>query len=420
MKYIIFDKPNKYHFLFLSFFIIKFIDELIDKNMISTKDIVETFHKNYLASMSDFLSIIPIIIIKARSKGISKDKLINENNKDIEYIYSDINADNNRKRTKRIIKFSIIISIFEFLGRYINIFFKIIFINYKSTDKNEQNSIILINIISKLILSILILHYPFYRHHYVSLGINIIFLILLIILDIVDISKVNGKYAHLITKAVRVILYSFEDVFAKILLSFDSISAYIYLFYRGIIVNSLAVLFTIVFIFVKIPDEKGNESCVFSRFWKVYEYKINILYYFIQFFNEYLTNLNIFLIIDKFSPNHYAMASIISNFSGSLVNIIYNPNNVEYFFIKLALYILLIITTCIYIEFVILNFCGLEKYTKLFLQKEANKDIQQTNLNRNDSSSLSERESAKNLELNSIEENNSNDVRESKSSDIEE
>ena len=56
-------------------------------------------------------------------------------------------------------------------------------------------------------------------------------------------------------KNINSLLYSFEDVIAKILLSIDSISSYIYLLYRGIIVNTLAILFSIIFIFVKIPDE---------------------------------------------------------------------------------------------------------------------------------------------------------------------
>jgi hypothetical protein len=254
------------------------------------------------------------------------------------------------------------------------------------------------------------------------MGINLIFLIALITIDIINMVNRSLQYPHMITKTVITILYSFEDVIAKILLYFNSISPYIYLFYRGIIVNFLAILFSIVFIFVKLPDRDDNDykSCVFTRFWKVYENKINILYYFILFFNEYLTNLNIFLIIDKFSPNHYAMASIIANFCGALVNTIYKSIDVRYFFLKLAIYILLIITTCIYNEFIILNFCGLEKYTKLFLQKKANKDIQQTNLNSNDSDSASVRESTKLLELNNMEENTIIDIRESKSSDVEE
>ena len=279
--------------------------------------------------MSDLLSIIPIIIIKIRSKDISKNRLkkdnLNEttqnNDNNIEYIYSDINALNNMKRAKRILKLSITISLFDFFALYINIIFKVIFNKeYSLVNKSGLNSIILFNIISNYVLSILILYSPFYRHHFVSMAINLLFLIILVILDILNI--INGKlsYPYILMGITKTVLYSFEDVIAKILLSFDSISPYNYLFYRGILVNSLAIIFSIVFIFVKVPDEEGEKFCVFSRFWKLYEDKINILYYLIQFFIGYLMRLNIFLIIDKFSPIHFAMASIFESFGSLLLS----------------------------------------------------------------------------------------------------
>ena len=423
MKYIIFAKPNKYYFLFLSFFIFKIVDNIMNIYINKTNDIVETFHKNYLLSMSDFLSIIPIIIIKVRSKNISKNKLINESqenisknpidsNKNIEYIYLDINLENNKKRTKRIFKFSIIVSIFQFLGRYINIIVIIIFKNYEFVEKVEQNTIIFINIIFIYILTIIILDYPFYRHHCVSMGIDLIFLVLIVVYDSIGLvydKQKKEKILYILTKIIRVFFYSFEDVFAKINLS--SVSAYIYLFYRGIIVNSLALLFSIVFIFVKIQDDKGNYSCVFSRFGKIYDNKINILYYVILFFNEYLTNLNIFLIIDKFSPNHFVMTSIISNFSSLLVSIIRKGETIGDFFLKFAIYIILIITSCIYTEFIILNFCGLQKYTKVFLLKKANDDIRQASFNNiNEHDVYSEGENTIQNELINVKDNSVNEI----------
>ena len=123
---------------------------------------------------------------------------------------------NDKRRMKRIIKFSIIVSIFEFLARYIDILFKLIFINdYLLVDKEEQNSHFLISIIFKYILSIIILHYPFYRHHYFSMGINIICLIAIVILDILNMVDGKLKYPHVITKTLIVLLYSFEDVIEK-------------------------------------------------------------------------------------------------------------------------------------------------------------------------------------------------------------
>ena len=421
MKYVIFSKLNKNHFLFLSFIIIKIIDELCRNYMEKVDDIIRIFHHNYIGSLSDFLSIIPFIIIKIRSKDISKNELKKENikekeqdsNNDIEYIYSDQKTENNIKRAKRIFKFLIIVSVFDFLSSYLDIIFKIIKIFTKDNlliNKVENNSSILFGIISMYVLSILILHSPFYRHHYVSMAINLLLLIILIILDIINIVNRKLSYIYVIEKTIIIILYSFEDVLAKILLSVDSVSPYIYLLYRGILVNILAFLFSFVFIFVKIPDENGDKSCVFSRFWKIYEYKLNILFYIIIFFNEYFMNLNIFLIIDKFSPIHFAMASIISYFISSLFSIFLSENDkISNFFYKLGIYLVLIVTSLIYNEFIILNFCGLQKYTQLFLQKEANEDIQQSIINIEDGDLYSEEDNIKQCEISTVKDNLNND-----------
>ena len=421
MKYVIFSKLNKNHFLFLSFIIIKIIDELCRNYMEKVDDIIRIFHHNYIGSLSDFLSIIPFIIIKIRSKDISKNELKKENIKEkeqdsnnaIEYIYSDQKTENNIKRAKRIFKFLIIVSIFDFLATYLDIIFKIIKIFTKDNlliNKVENNSSILFSIISMYVLSILILHSPFYRHHYVSMAINLLLLIILIILDIINIVNRKLSSIYVIEKTIIIILYSFEDVLAKILLSVDSVSPYIYLLYRGILVNILAFLFSFVFIFVKIPDENGDKSCVFSRFWKIYEYKLNILFYIIIFFNEYFMNLNIFLIIDKFSPIHFAMASIISYFISSLFSIFLSENDkISNFFYKLGIYLVLIVTSLIYNEFIILNFCGLQKYTQLFLQKEAIEDIQQSIINIEDGDLYSEEDNIKQCEISTVKDNLNND-----------
>ena len=421
MKYVIFSKLNKNHFLFLSFIIIKIIDELCLNYMEKVDDIIRIFHHNYIGSLSDFLSIIPFIIIKIRSKDISKNELKKENikekeqdsNNDIEYIYSDQKTENNIKRAKRIFKFLIIVSIVDFLASYLDIIFTIIKIFTKDNlliNKVENNSSILFGIISMYVLSILILHSPFYRHHYVSMAINLLLLIILIILDIINIVNRKLSYIYVIEKTIIIILYSFEDVLAKILLSVDSVSPYIYLLYRGILVNILAFLFSFVFIFVKIPDENGDKSCVFSRFWKIYEYKLNILFYIIMFFNEYFMDLNIFLIIDKFSPIHFAMASIISYFISSLFSIFLSENDkISNFFYKLGIYLVLIVTSLIYNEFIILNFCGLQKYTQLFLQKEANEDIQQSIINIEDGDLYSEEDNIKQCEISTVKDNLNND-----------
>ena len=193
-------------------------------------------------------------------------------------------------------------------------------------------------------------------------------------------------------RIIVALLYSFEDVYAKILLSFKSISPYMYLLYRGICVNILVFLYSFVFIFVKIPDDNNVKSCVFTKFWKVYDNKLNILFYFLLSFITYLLNLNIFLIFDKFSLIHFAVASILENLAGLLMSSIYKFD-VKEFFIKISIYFVLIVFSLNYNEIIILNFCGLQKRTKLFLQKTATNEINQPILNNiDDNDSILERE----------------------------
>ena len=79
MKYVIFTKLNFNHFLFLLFFIINTIYSYVSRFLYFTKDIAVNFHKKYLSTFSDFLSIIPVLIIKIRSKS----QKINDNKEKI-------------------------------------------------------------------------------------------------------------------------------------------------------------------------------------------------------------------------------------------------------------------------------------------------------------------------------------------------
>ena len=185
------------------------------------------------------------------------------------------------------------------------------------------------------------------------------------------------------------------------------------LFYRGICVNILSFLYSVVFIFVKLPDKNGVKSIVFTRFGKIYENRINILLYILLFFNEYIMNLNLYFIIDKFSPIHFAVASILENFGSLLISIIYREIAILEFFIKLAIYFILILAAFVYNEFIILNFCGFQKQTKYSLLKmantEKNNSISINNNNNNDNDLFSEDENLNEIINNEENLNSSND-----------
>ena len=185
-------------------------------------------------------------------------------------------------------------------------------------------------------------------------------------------------------RILSVTFYSIEDVYAKALLFYDSISPYILLFYRGIFVCLIVLLFTIVFIFVDLPDENGENSCVFTRIWKIYINKLNILSIIGLFIFQFLYNTNIFFIVDKFSPSHMAMASVIGNFGFLLTSIIIFQNmDIIEFLIRFILYFILIISISIHTEIIILKCFGLESHTKLFMEKEAQRDFNNNETNNN-------------------------------------
>ena len=244
------------------------------------------------------------------------------------------------------------------------------------------NFLLIINIVSQYISSLIILHSFFHRHHYLSLFINLIFLIILVTKDIIEINKIDGepigKCLYILSRILIIVFYSVEDSFAKIILTYNSVSIYSFLLCRGIFVNFLAILFSIAFIFIDLPDENNENSCVFTRFWKLYENKVYILLYIGLFVIYFLYNANIFFIIDRFSPSHLGMTTTFGNL-GYLLNslIIYKNIEISEFFLRLLIYFILIITSLVHNEFIILNFCQLQKHTRLFLEKEAEIDINQ-------------------------------------------
>ena len=402
MKYLIFSKLNRNHFLFLSYFIISIIRNIVNSKIKTSKDIIQTFHKYYISSLSDLLSIIPLIIIKVRSKSISYFKGLRKDSSKKYYTKA------NKKRKMRIIKLSILISILDFLALYINVTYNIIITAVKFVIKKVTiSSDVFFNVISKFALSTLILHLPIYRHHYLSLAINIILLIVFLIFDILKITEAKEIIFGL-KRIISLVLYSLEDIYAKILLSYDSISPYTYLFYRGIYLNILSLLYSIIFIFVKLPDEKGVKSCIFTRLWKVYEHRLNILLYIILLFVNYLFNQNVLLIIDKFSPIHYAVGTILEIFGSFLITTFEGKVEVGEFFIKFVIYFISILAALIYNEIIVLNFCRFQKYTHLFLLKMANKDLELTIINNNDNELIPEEECDES-DLYSIDENNENE-----------
>ena len=79
--------------------------------------------------------------------------------------------------------------------------------------------------------------------------------------------------------------------------------------------------------------------------------------------------------MDAFSPNHFVISRIFENIGIFIIDSIVNgPDTVLYFVIRIIMFTLLILSSFIFNEFLIINIGKLSKNTHLFLDYEANKE----------------------------------------------
>ena len=378
-KYFFFPKPHLNHFLFLLFFVISILKKYVNTFFPQKPKIPLEFLELYIYNLSDFFSIIPLFILQKRTKR--KKEIIDSNsNKDVKgghgYIY------NNREKTNPKSKIRIfILTISDYIAQISSVIFYVILNEMNIPMKFAKlTSLLIINVIVIFIISKLILHNHFYRHHSLSLLINIICLIVLIIVDISNIINYSGEikmqFIYIIIKIVQSILYSLEDVLIKVLILSYYLHPFKILFKKALFQFFYNIIFNFPFIFIKLRDKDEEKEFLFPMIGRLFEDKINILITFIYAGISFIYNGTIFKIIDVFSPNHFAIARVIENFGILMLNIILEgADSQKNLVFNLIIYILLIIAALVYNEFFIINICGLSKYTKYFLDFEAESEI---------------------------------------------
>ena len=246
-----------------------------------------------------------------------------------------------------------------------------------------MNSLLIFNIIFLFLFSKILLHTSFHRHHYFSFIIFIICLITIIALDFVDIKNERQNFIlsviYLIIRIFGILLYSLEDVIAKVMFLNYYFSPYTLLLIKALIQFVYLIIFSIPFIFVEFKDKNGEQKIIFSMFKDIFENKIYILYYSIYFINSFFYNILNFLLIDSFSANHSAISRVFENLGIFLINTITEDiDNLYFLVIRIIMYILLIIASFIFNEFLVINICGLANDTKLFLDYKEQNDLLMT------------------------------------------
>ena len=369
---------NKNHIffplLFLSYFLRDLIKE-IRQNLTKDKKLVFgnsyivkiTLIEIYLLTPSNLFVILLFIIERVRTKKDNKsDKLVAQKpNIHLQF----------HKRSfvgfRKVLKLVVLTSTFNFIPRII-IFFLFFFVN---DDKNfisssTLSSVSIFYILATSLLSRIFLSSYYYRHHFISLAINIFSLIINIIIDV---RNLDNKYIIIlyIINMLGTISYSSASISGKFLLTY--ITPYALELYIGLVQIVYLIIMFIPLYFI----ERNGEN-IFNNFFEICDdYRVVLLYIANMIF-ICAYGVFIWIIINKFSPNDYALSMMVENMIDKLFEYVTKPNsftdNIFISIVQIFIFLLLIIGICIHNEIIIINKCGLDEYTKNKISMKGEKD----------------------------------------------
>ena len=167
------------------------------------------------------------------------------------------------------------------------------------------------------------------------------------------------------------ISFSFASITSKFLITY--VTPYALELYIGLVQIVYLIILYIPLYFIK-----RNGENIFANFFIIMDnYKLVLLYI---ANGIYICAYGVFIwiIIDKFSPNDYALSMMVENMIDKIFEYVRNPNSftekIYFSIIQIFIFILLIIGICIHNEVIIINKCGLNQYTKDKIEKKSEED----------------------------------------------
>jgi len=328
MKFIILGKFSFNHIYFLFYALFTVTREILNDYLREDSNIIsQQFYLMYLTIISRYLAIIPHLINKRLSKRINQEQpKENTNEKGIYYIYNDA-TDISNEISKKLYLSTLRVSIFEFLAQ------SLLCIFYFFNDKPEVISYyslqiyLIFNTITQYFVSYLVLNFQFYKHHYLSLGINLFCIFIFLIIDIIEI--INQKisdyqfYILIFMRLVKLLLYAFEDNYAKQVLYTEFISPFALMLSMAIYETVIIIFFSIPFIFIKTNYSGESIFVDFAEYLKGTKLLLSIIIFICSFSYEVF----LLIIIDRFSPSHLPFGFILHSLFSDIYKIIKNSSN---------------------------------------------------------------------------------------------
>ena len=292
-KDIIFQKCHFNNIYYLFHFIVVFLNILMDYCIFNDEkdkrqDIINNYlaskilNNLYIANLSDFLSIIPYLIMKRllKKKGES---ITNNHSGERNLIHNDSNILIIKKKKKTYLMYLSFVGILDFLEKFSLILYNILWTT-KNYDIHSFSCIIPFEIICQFICSYIILKIKFHKLQYLSLFLNLVIFIVILIFDIVVKKDIDRKIYFFYP--FNVIFYSIEFSLAKKILLHGYISIYLLIILKGSIVLILSIIFSLIIFFT----DKG----VFSEIGKLFAVKqyIGLMIVILQFFYKFIYMVN--------------------------------------------------------------------------------------------------------------------------------
>ena len=248
MKLLTFQKPNKFHFLFLAYFIVIFIREIINRVLKGSGNRkADNFFIFHVYIISHIISFIPSLISRHLSKKIEK----SDTNKIIaNYIANKIPK---KYKWKNIIKSILIVSLFGFFAE-VPMYLVSIISNVYDNILYRLGVHSILNAVLIYIFGYCILKIYFYKHHYLSFGINSICFLTSLIIDIMQLIKLKihyySYYIYITVRVLRLILHCLLYCFSKKEFESSLLTPYSIIAFRSIFETIFLCAFSIPFAFI--------------------------------------------------------------------------------------------------------------------------------------------------------------------------
>ena len=230
---------------------------------------------------------------------------------------------------------------------------------------------IFFNIIDLTVLSHFIINQKIHKHHFISLGIFTVSLIVIFIISFPYMTEIWQSFLYLFFYSLLFCLY---DVLKKKYMNVFYKSPYYMMFFIGLM-NSILLLIYELFVYYLYPDISGIVIGFQNNINSAGDFFIFILDAILQC----ICYLGLWLVIYYFTPSHCLISENISEYI-NYITTVFNNNDEYYSIHNIIIYsicnLLNFIGFLVFTEVIILNFCGLDFNTiKRILFRERNDSV---------------------------------------------